>query len=300
MKTFVFDIDGTICNNTYGKYELAKPYMERINFINELFNKGNKIKYFTARGSTTGLDWHELTSNQLKEWGALYHDLILKKPEGDIYIDDKAENSEKWLFPKKNELDVSLLNDYKYFKQSISNQIDILNQILEDEIIFRQINNICLKIKNSLNNNGKIIFAGNGGSFSDSQHLAAEFVCKFHKDRKPLPAITLGTNSSNLTSIGNDYGFEYVFSRELEAIGKKEDLLIAFSTSGNSINIINLIKKSEALKIPFYIFSGKSGGKLSKYNENVIKIPSNETAIIQQVHILIGHIICKKVEIPYL
>lgn len=298
MKTYVFDIDGTICNNTFGQYENAKPFLERINFINNLFKKGNRIKYFTARGSSTGLDWRQLTENQLKEWGALYHDLILKKPEGDIYIDDKAHNSEKWLFPGKN---ISpYLKDDEFFKDSILDQIDILNKIIIDEEIFNQINLICLKIKNCLLKNGKIIFAGNGGSFSDSQHLAAEFVCKFHKDRKPLPAIALGTNSSNLTAIGNDYGFDHVFSREIEAIGKKEDLLLAFSTSGNSQNIYNLIKKSESLKIPFYIFSGKSGGKLSGYNDLVIKIPSTETAIIQQLHILLGHIICKKVEIPFL
>ena len=301
MKTFVFDIDGTICNNTYGEYELAKPYMDRINFINQLFKEGNIIKYFTARGSTTGLDWYELTEKQLNDWGALYHDLILKKPEGDIYIDDKAENSEKWIFPVNNKSDNSdTFNDEKNFRISISNQIEILSKLLNDKIIFQQLNDICLKIKDCLRNNGKIIFAGNGGSFSDSQHLTAEFVCKFNKDRKPLPSITLGTNSSNLTAIGNDYGFEYIFSRELESVGRKEDLLIALTTSGNSQNIINLIKKSESLEIPFFIFSGESGGKLAKYKDLVLKVPSTKTDIIQQIHILLGHIICKNIEIPYL
>ena len=159
---------------------------------------------------------------------------------------------------------------------------------------------ISIKIKNSIENKGKLILAGNGGSFSDSQHITAEFVCKFSTDRNPLPAITLGTNSSNLTAIGNDYGFEYIFSRELNAIGKIEDLLIAFSTSGNSKNIINVIKEAESLEIPFFIFTGMTGGDLSKYDDYLIKVPSENTGIIQQIHILIGHIICKNIEIPYL
>ena len=90
MKTFVFDIDGTICTDTKGEYELAVPFKERIDFVNNLYRQGNRIKYFTARGSTTNIDWRELTSQQLKKWGALHHELILGKPFGDIYIDDKA------------------------------------------------------------------------------------------------------------------------------------------------------------------------------------------------------------------
>ena len=301
MKTFVFDIDGTICNNTYGKYELAEPYLDRINFINDLFKKGNTIKYFTARGSTTGIDWYDLTKKQLNKWGALHHLLILNKPEGDIYIDDKGQNSEDWLFPSiEVGKGMNEKQDYDSFKTSIHNHINILNKVLLDEKICNQINEICNKAINCLNNKGKIIFAGNGGIFSDSQHLATEFVCKFNKDRQPLPAVVLGTNSSNLTAIGNDYGFHHIFSRELEAIGRQGDLLLALTTSGRSQNIINLIKKAESLKIPFFVLSGESGGKLAEYNDLVVKVPSNQTDIIQQIHILLGHLICKNVEVPYL
>lgn len=96
MKTYCIDIDGTICTNTDGDYQNAKPYQERINQINNLFNEGNKIIYFTARGSTTGIDWEEFTSNQLNSWGALHHELILKKPFADYYIDDKSYDPFFW------------------------------------------------------------------------------------------------------------------------------------------------------------------------------------------------------------
>ena len=97
MKTYVFDIDGTICTNTNGNYEEAKPYKERIKFVNKLFDEGNKIKYFTARGSSTGINWYEITKKQLNSWHAKFHELIMQKPEGDIYIDDKAFNCNKWI-----------------------------------------------------------------------------------------------------------------------------------------------------------------------------------------------------------
>ena len=301
MKTFVFDIDGTICTNTFGKYELAQPFKERISYINELYEDGNVIKYFTARGSTTGIDWYELTKSQLEQWGALHHKLILNKPEGDIYIDDKGFNSEYWKFPSANNHPISRKHDHSLLiKEPISNQIKVLNDILIDKRFVNGLQKISNKIKNTFNKGGKIIFAGNGGSFSDAQHITAEFVCKFATDRNPLPAITLGTNSSNLTAIGNDYGFEYIFSRELKAIGKKDDLVITFTTSGKSKNIISLIEKADSLGIPFFILTGKTGGDLSKYEDYLIKVPSEDTGTIQQIHILIGHIICKNAEIPFL
>ena len=144
------------------------------------------------------------------------------------------------------------------------------------------------------------MFAGNGGSFSDSQHLSAEFTSKLLTDRNPLPSIALGTNSSASTAIANDYGFENIFSREIDAIGNSNDLLIAFSTSGNSQNVINAIKKCQDKSISFFILTGESGGKCSELFSNIIKVPSGNTAIIQQLHITIGHIICKLSEGKYI
>ena len=300
MKTFVFDIDGTICTNTNGKYELATPYEERIKFINNLHIKGNVIKYFTARGSTTGICWRELTEKQLKDWGALYHELILGKPQADLYIDDKAFNCNNWVFPsiKKDESSVSCQKNFS-FKEPILNHIEILNKILTDEFISNKVNKLCSKIKETFSSNGKVIFAGNGGSFADSQHLSAEFVCKFKKNRETLPAITLGTNSSNLTAIGNDFGFENIFSRELSAIANKNDFLIAITTSGNSPNINNLVEKAIELGIEFFILTGNTGGRLSKYEDLCIKVPSEDTALVQQAHIILGHIICENSEAEF-
>ncbi len=301
MKTYVFDIDGTICSNTNGKYELASPYYERIDFINDLYKKGNTIKYFTARGTTTGIDWHDLTKKQLNEWGAFYHELILGKPQGDIYVDDKGFNCNNWKFPLESDLRGlgSERNNF-IFKEVIFNHLEVINKILTNEEISEKLKKLTSLIRICLGRNGKIIFAGNGGSFADSQHLAAEFVCKFKKDRVPLPAIALGTNTSNLTAIGNDYGFDEIFSREFDAIANEEDILIAISTSGNSRNIIKLIEKSKSKGIKFFILTGATGGNLSNYPKNTIFVPSNETAIIQQFHILFGHIVCLNSELEYL
>jgi len=141
----------------------------------------------------------------------------------------------------------------------------------------------------------KVIFAGNGGSFADSIHLTAEFVSKFNFDRKPLSAIALGANNSIITSIGNDYSFEDIFSRELDALAREGDLLIAISTSGNSKNIIKVIEKAQAKGITVYCLTGEKGGAVSKICK-CLKVPSNTTARIQEVHITIGHIICEIVE----
>ena len=115
-----------------------------------------------------------------------------------------------------------------------------------------------------------------------------------------MPAITLGTNSSNLTAIGNDFSFEEIFSREFSAISNKNDILIAISTSGNSKNIINLVNEAKSKRIKYFILTGESGGKLSINEKNIVKIPSKDTAIIQQVHILLGHIICRNIEVEYI
>ena len=293
MKTYIFDIDGTICENTNGKYELASPYASRINFINKLYDEGNVIKFFTARGSTTGIDWFEFTHSQLKKWGAKYHELILGKPHGDIFIDDKAYNCNDWIFPPEKQF--ITLNPEEpdiFYKEPIFDHLDTINKVLSDKFITQQIKLISQSIKKTFNQKGKLILAGNGGSFADAQHLTAEFVCRFKNDRRPLPAIALGTNSSNLTAIGNDYGFEDIFSREFIAIANQHDTLIALSTSGNSLNIIKLVDEAQSKEIPFFVLTGQDGGELAKYKNKLIKIPSKDTAIIQQAHILIGHVIC--------
>ena len=292
MTVYAFDIDGTICNNTFGKYEQAIPIQERIEGINYLFDKGHVIKMFTARGSTTDIDWFEFTEKQLKEWGVKYHELIMGKPYADYFIDDKGHNDFfwRWNFEMRNS-EESLIDIQNHFK----NIALTFSYLYQDQTILEKVQNISRKVSETIKNGGKIFFAGNGGSFADAQHLTAEFICKLNSDRNPLPAIALGTNSSSVTATGNDYGFNYVFSRELEALGSSKDFLIAISTSGSSKNIIYLLRKAKELKMPVALLTGpKKNSEACVYADFICNSPEicKETLDIQQIHIAIGHYIC--------
>ncbi|OUV02265.1 MAG: phosphoheptose isomerase [Betaproteobacteria bacterium TMED82] len=148
----------------------------------------------------------------------------------------------------------------------------------------------------ALKNNNKVIFCGNGGSASDSQHLCAELIGRLKKNRVPLAAVSLTADTAALTCIGNDFGYEQVFSRQLEGIGKEGDILISISTSGQSANIINALETAEKLKIKSIAFLGKGGGSALKICTQSILVPSNNTGNIQEMHILIGHIVCGLIE----
>ena len=142
----------------------------------------------------------------------------------------------------------------------------------------------------------KILFIGNGGSASDAQHLAAEIVGRFEKDRSGLAAIALTTDSSTLTSIANDYGFDSVFSRQVEALAQKGDVLVAISTSGNSQNIVNAVEAARAKGATTVGLLGKDGGSVKGLVDHALIVPSDNTARIQEAHILIGHILCQLIE----
>ncbi len=157
-------------------------------------------------------------------------------------------------------------------------------------------NKLCERSLRSIKNGNKIIFFGNGGSASDSQHLAAELVCKYKKIRKAIPAISLSTDTSILTSIGNDIDFKFIFSRQIEAVGKPGDIAIAITTSGNSLNLIEGVKAAKKKKILTFCFSGNNGGKLKKYVDQSIIIPSKTTSQIQVAEILIGQTFCEFLE----
>ena len=179
--------------------------------------------------------------------------------------------------------------------KQIKESIETKNKVLNDKRIISKIKLMVEKSIDSLNSGGKIIFCGNGGSFGDSQHLAAEFVSRLRFDRSPLASMALGTNSSNLSAIGNDYGFEKVFTRELTALGKKEDIFIPISTSGNSPNVIEAIKTAKSLDIKIFGLTGGTGGKMKDLCDCLI-VPSNKTEKIQEVHIMLGHIFCGLIE----
>jgi D-sedoheptulose 7-phosphate isomerase len=151
-------------------------------------------------------------------------------------------------------------------------------------------------IKNAIKNGQTLFLCGNGGSAADAQHIAAEFTGRFLKEREGLPAIALTTDTSALTAIGNDYGFSRIFSRQIEALGKSGDVLIAISTSGNSENVLEAITEAKRKKMLVLGLTGKDGGKMElACNVNII-IPSAITARIQEMHILIGHIFCEMVD----
>lgn len=185
-----------------------------------------------------------------------------------------------------------------FIKDNLDNDINATLNVLKKFQL--QSNNIFYKLCErsvlAIKNKKKILFFGNGGSAADSQHLATEITVRFKKNRKALPAISLATDTSALTAIGNDFNFNKIFSRQIEAIGYKGDIAIGITTSGNSQNIIEAYKACKKKKIHFFALSGNDGGKLIKHTKNIILIPSKETSVIQTVEILIGQTLCKLIE----
>lgn len=177
----------------------------------------------------------------------------------------------------------------------IRESIGVKSALLADTRQIELIQRIAASIIEALKRGNKVIFCGNGGSFADSIHLAAEFVSRFQKERGPLAGVALGANSSILTAIGNDYSFVEVFSREVAAIGQAGDILVAFSTSGNSENILRAVQVALEIGIQVFGMTGQSGGRLAEVTES-LKVPSTKTARIQESHILVGHIICELAE----
>ncbi len=181
-------------------------------------------------------------------------------------------------------------------RDRIKSSIAVKQALLLDENYQRLVMQVADRITQSLNSGGKVIFFGNGGSAADSQHLAAEFTGRYLKERRALPALALSVNSSSLTAIGNDYGFELVFARQLEALGKPGDVAVGISTSGNSPNVIRALEAAKLRSIYTVSLTGKSGGKLKNIADCTICMPSEETPRIQECHILTGHLICEVVE----
>ena len=173
--------------------------------------------------------------------------------------------------------------------------IAVKQAVLGDEDLISQIETLAANCVQCLRSGGKIIFAGNGGSFADAQHLSAEFISRFMFDRAPLASIVLGANNSAISAIGNDYGYEQVFARELTGISKKGDVFIPISTSGNSPNILAAVKQAKQQGLVTVALTGAGSGKLASICE-CLSVPSNETARVQECHIMVGHIICGLVE----
>ena len=186
----------------------------------------------------------------------------------------------------------------KLILSEIERSIKVKKNILKEEKVISQLEvlaNNCLK---SIRKGGKIIFCGNGGSFADSQHLAAEFISRLRFDRAPISSIALGTNNSNLSAIANDYGYDEVFSREIIALGNEDDVFIPISTSGDSPNIIKAIKLALRNNIKTSLWTGNHKlEELSNLNDLIIlKSTSKETALIQEQQLILGHIFCGLLE----
>lgn len=182
-----------------------------------------------------------------------------------------------------------------YIKNYIEKSIYAKTQILNSNIL-NSIENIADLIIKSYRNNKKILIAGNGGSAADAQHIATELVSKFNQDRPALNAIALTTNTSIITAIANDFDYKEVFSRQIQAYGEKEDIFIAISTSGNSENIILAIKEARTKGLKTIGLTGSNNGAIDDICDYIIKVPSNKTPIIQESHIMIGHILCSLIE----
>jgi len=164
------------------------------------------------------------------------------------------------------------------------------------EILEKKIYLASEMISDCLKNNGLIMWCGNGGSAADSMHLSAELLGRFKNERKALRSVSLAADSASITCISNDFGYENLFSRQIEGLANKNDILISLTTSGNSINIINAIKKAKNLNLKTILFSGNSGGQCSGLNDLELIVPSKSTARIQEMHMLIGHILCELIE----
>jgi D-sedoheptulose 7-phosphate isomerase len=178
----------------------------------------------------------------------------------------------------------------------LESAIAVKQALLLDENYQKLVIQVAMRITESLNAGGKILFCGNGGSAADAQHLAAEFTGRYLKERRALPAIALSVNTSSLTAIGNDYGFDLVFARQLEALGNRGDVAVGISTSGNSPNVIRALEAAKSKSIYTVALTGKSGGKLRNLADCALCMPSDETPRIQECHILTGHLICDVVE----
>ena len=184
-------------------------------------------------------------------------------------------------------------------KKIIKASIDTKQSVLQNEGLLKTIEVSVDVIVNAFRNGKRVYFCGNGGSAADAQHLAAEFSGRFYTDRKALPAEALHCNTSYLTAVANDYGYDEIYSRLIDGIGEGGDVLVGLSTSGNSPNILkafNTAKKKEMITIGL---TGKSGGEMRTFCDHLINIPSTDTPRIQESHIMVGHIICQLVEEKY-
>ena len=181
---------------------------------------------------------------------------------------------------------------YTSFKRSL----ELKEVIIASDSFLKVINETADSLKKAFQDKNQVLFCGNGGSAGDAQHIAAEFSGRFYFDRPPLNAEALHVNSSYLTAVANDYSYDIIYERLIEAKGKKGDILVGISTSGNSENVLRALKKAKSIGMTTVAMTGEGGGKMAEYADFLLAVPSKDTPRIQEVHILLGHIICEIVE----
>lgn len=184
----------------------------------------------------------------------------------------------------------------KLLKSRLESHNALITKVLSDDHLLATLNLAAGVIEQCFRNGGKVYFCGNGGSAADAQHLAAEFSGKYMIDRDCLPAEALHCNTSYLTAVSNDFSYDIVYSRLISGIGRKGDVLIGLSTSGNSVNIVKAFEVCRAKGIATIAFTGKSGGAMAPLADLLLAVPSTETARIQEAHITLGHLLCELVE----
>ena len=184
-----------------------------------------------------------------------------------------------------------------FIKSKIQTSVDLKTSLLNNKDILNTIDAVVKEITLSYKNGGKVLWCGNGGSAADSQHLAAELSGRFYYDRPPLFSEALHVNTSYTTAVANDYSYDIIYSRLVEAMGKKGDVLMGLSTSGNSANVLKAFEQANAMGIITVGFTGQTGGKMKNLSKYLVNIPSTDTPRIQECHMLLGHTICEMVEI---
>jgi D-sedoheptulose 7-phosphate isomerase len=183
------------------------------------------------------------------------------------------------------------------FESAMTKHLEVVQSLMSQQDVLEA---IARAMTSTLRSGGKILWCGNGGSAADSQHLAAEIVGRFRRDRCGLSSIALTTDSSILTAVANDYGFGCVFSRQVEAIAKGGDLLVGISTSGDSENVVMALERARAMGLTTVAFTGVGGGKARGLADHLLAVSSNDTARIQEAHILAGHMLCDWLELDWI
>lgn len=189
------------------------------------------------------------------------------------------------------------MDNLSIIKKNIEDSVDLKSRLLADSSILDKIDTLASTIVTCYKNKGKVLFCGNGGSAADSQHIASELSGRYYYDRPPLHAEALHVNTSYLTAVANDYSFDQIYSRMLQAIGNEGDIIIGLSTSGNSGNVLEALKEGRKRRMVTVGFTGNKGGKMTEFSDILIPIPSYDTPRIQECHLMIGHAVCQIVEL---